>query len=84
MRRLFANRLVIANGAAVILMATASLFFRTERTTGDIAPVRFLVVIPAYLVAMYWPFSAHFFHLTMFAPLQWLEVLAVVVPTLFG
>ena len=38
-------------------------------------------VIPAYLIAMYWPFSAHFFHLTMFTPLQWLEVLAVVVPT---
>jgi cation-transporting ATPase E len=40
-----------------------------------------LIVIPAYLIAMYWPFSAGFFHLTMFRPVQWLEVLAVVLPT---
>jgi cation-transporting ATPase E len=40
-----------------------------------------LAVIPAYLVAMYWPFSAHFFHLTMFRPVQWLQVLAVALPT---
>ena len=40
-----------------------------------------LVVIPAYLLAMYWPFSAGFFHLTMFSPQQWLEVLSVAFPT---
>ena len=40
-----------------------------------------LVVIPAYLIAMYWPFSAGFFHLTMFDPLEWVEVVAVVFPT---
>jgi cation-transporting P-type ATPase E len=40
-----------------------------------------LVVIPAYLIAMYWPFSADFFRLTMFGVVQWLEVLAVVLPT---
>lgn len=40
-----------------------------------------LIVIPAYLIAMYWPFSARFFHLTMLNPVQWLEVLAVVLPT---
>ena len=40
-----------------------------------------LAVIPAYLIAMYWPFSARFFQLTMFTPVQWLEVLAVVLPT---
>ena len=40
-----------------------------------------LIVIPAYLIAMYWPFSASFFRLTMFGILQWLEVLAVVLPT---
>ena len=40
-----------------------------------------LIVIPAYLIAMYWPFSASFFRLTMFGMLQWLEVLAVVLPT---
>jgi hypothetical protein len=40
-----------------------------------------LIVIPAYLIAMYWPFSAGFFHLTMFGLVQWLEVLAVVLPT---
>jgi cation-transporting ATPase E len=40
-----------------------------------------LVVVPAYLIAMYWPFSASFFRLTMLGGLQWLEVLAFVVPT---
>jgi len=40
-----------------------------------------LVVIPAYLIAMYWPFSAGFFHLTMLGLEEWLEVLAVVLPT---
>ncbi len=40
-----------------------------------------LVVIPAYLVAMYWPFSAGFFRLTMFGAVQWLQVLSVVLPT---
>jgi cation-transporting ATPase E len=38
-------------------------------------------VIPAYLIAMYWPFSAGFFHLTMFGLVQWFEVLSVVLPT---
>ena len=40
-----------------------------------------LIVIPAYLIAMYWPFSAHFFRLAMFSFVQWLEVLAVALPT---
>jgi cation-transporting ATPase E len=40
-----------------------------------------LIVIPAYLIAMYWPFSADFFRLTMFGIVQWVEVLAVVLPT---
>jgi cation-transporting ATPase E len=40
-----------------------------------------LLVIPAYLIAMYWPFSADFFRLRMFGAVQWLEVLSVVVPT---
>jgi cation-transporting P-type ATPase E len=40
-----------------------------------------LIVIPAYVIAMYWPFSASFFRLTMLGAVQWLEVLAVVLPT---
>jgi cation-transporting ATPase E len=40
-----------------------------------------LVVIPAYVLAMYWPFSASFFRLATFNFMQWLEVLAVVLPT---
>jgi len=39
-----------------------------------------LAVIPVYLIAMYWPFSANFFRLTMFSAIQWLEVLAVALP----
>jgi cation-transporting ATPase E len=39
-----------------------------------------LVVIPAYLAAMYWPMSARFFQLTPFGVVQWLEVLAVTLP----
>jgi len=39
-----------------------------------------LLVIPAYLIAMYWPFSADFFRLTMLGAAQWLEVLSVVLP----
>ena len=40
-----------------------------------------LVAIPAYLIAMYWPFSARFFHLTMLTPLPWLVVVAFVLAT---
>jgi len=40
-----------------------------------------LVAIPAYLIAMYWPFSARFFHLTVLGPVQWLVVAAFVLVT---
>ncbi len=40
-----------------------------------------LIVIPAYVIAMYWPFSADFFRLAMFGVVQWLQVLLVVLPT---
>ena len=39
-----------------------------------------LIVIPAYLIAMYWPFSADFFRLTMLGAVQWLEVSVVGAP----
>jgi len=40
-----------------------------------------LIVIPAYLIATYCPFPAHFFHPAVFGPVQWSEVLSVVLPT---
>ncbi|QJW92792.1 HAD-IC family P-type ATPase [Frigoriglobus tundricola] len=49
----------------------------TDRQLSRLAPV----VIPAYLIAMYWPFSARFFHLTMLGPVQWLVVVAIVLVT---
>jgi cation-transporting ATPase E len=36
--------------------------------------------VPIYVVAMYWPFAAHFFELTGLGVVEWLLVLAVVVP----
>ena len=54
-------------------------------TTGPSPPIARLVrlsliVIPAYLIAMYWPWSASFFRLAPFGIVQWFEVLAVAVP----
>jgi cation-transporting ATPase E len=40
-----------------------------------------LVIVPVYLVAMYWPLAADFFRLTRLGAVEWLKVLAVVVPT---
>ncbi|MCE9533373.1 MAG: cation-translocating P-type ATPase [Planctomycetes bacterium] len=57
----------------------------TDGNEQPIAADKFLfhlsfLVIPAYLIAMYWPFSAGFFRLTMLSVVQWLEVLLVAVP----
>ena len=52
-----------------------------QRLKGD-TRLRWLALgaIPAYLIAMYWPMSAHFFDLHMLDALQWFRVLIVVIP----
>jgi cation-transporting ATPase E len=40
-----------------------------------------LVIVPVYLLAMYWPLAADFFQLAPLGAGEWLRVLAVVVPT---
>ncbi len=72
--------------SALILLGITALFralkdAEREPLKGD-ARLRWCAVtaVPVYLLAMYWDFSARFFELTMLRAIQWLEILAVVIP----
>jgi cation-transporting ATPase E len=72
----------------LILLGITALFQalkdgEAQRLQGD-SRLRWLAAcaVPAYLLAMYWHFSSHFFELTMLSWMQWVQVLVVVLPTI--